>query len=235
MTIEEYFGDWLKVIDKQELYKVINKINMLYKTQQCEPAYNNIFKAFNITPYSDLCIVSLAQDPYPQKGVATGICFGNQKSVSKLSPSLEVLREAVINFEIPHNLITFDPSLEEWSKQGVLLLNSALTVEVDKPNSHSVIWRPFIISLLRNLSAINPGLIYILWGTEAKTFRRYISNTNNVYTMPHPAYCARTNTKIPHSLFNELNTLLYLQYGRCIEWYKEETFEYEEVCNYEDR
>ena len=235
MTIEEYFGDWLRVIDKQELFKVTNKVNELYKTQECEPAYHNIFKAFNITPYSDLCIVSIAQDPYPQKGVATGICFGNQKSVLSLSPSLEVLKEAVIDFEVPHNLITFDPTLEEWSKQGVLLLNSALTVEVDKPNSHSVIWRPFIISLLKNLSAINPGLIYILWGGEAKTFMRYISNANKVFTMPHPAYCARTNTKIPHSLFVELNSIIHSFYGRRIEWFKEEKFEYEEVCSYEDR
>ena len=65
MTLEEYFGDWMKVIDKAELYKVINKINVLYKTQKCEPAYNNIFRAFNITPYSELCVVSIAQDPYP--------------------------------------------------------------------------------------------------------------------------------------------------------------------------
>lgn len=62
MTLEEYFGDWMKVIDKAELYKVINRINVLYKTQKCEPAYNNIFRAFNVTLYSELCVVSIAQD-----------------------------------------------------------------------------------------------------------------------------------------------------------------------------
>lgn len=79
MTLEEYFGDWLKVIDKQELFKVTKEINTLYKTHQCEPAYNNIFKVFNITPYSELCIVSLSLDPYFQKDVATGIAIGNKK------------------------------------------------------------------------------------------------------------------------------------------------------------
>ena len=224
MTIEEYFGDWLRVIDKQELFKVTNKVNELYKTQECEPAYNNIFRAFNITPYSELCVVSIAQDPYPQSGVSTGVCFGNKKDVVKLSPSLEIIKEAVIDFEIPHNLITFDPTLEEWSKQGILLLNSALTVETNKPNSHSVLWRPFMISLLKNLSAINPGLIYILWGAEAKTFSSYINKNNIVFKMPHPAYYARTNTKIPHSFFVEVQNTVLKYYGKKIEWFKEEHF-----------
>lgn len=62
MTYEEYFGEWIKVIDKTELYKVLKEVNVLYKTHKCEPTYDNIFRAFNITPYSELCIVSLAQD-----------------------------------------------------------------------------------------------------------------------------------------------------------------------------
>lgn len=162
--------------------------------------------------------------PYPQSGVSTGVCFGNKKDVVKLSPSLEIIKEAVIDFEIPHNLITFDPTLEEWSKQGILLLNSALTVETNKPNSHSVLWRPFMISLLKNLSAINPGLIYILWGAEAKTFSSYINKNNIVFKMPHPAYYARTNTKIPHSFFVEVQNTVLKYYGKKIEWFKEEHF-----------
>ena len=224
MTLEEYFGDWLKVIDKEKLFEVTKKINVLYKTQKCEPAYNNIFRAFNITPYSELCVVSIAQDPYPQSGVSTGVCFGNKKDVVRLSPSLEIIKEAVIDFEIPHNMITFDPTLEEWSKQGILLLNSALTVETNKPNSHSVLWRPFMISLLKNLSAINPGLIYILWGAEAKTFSSYINKNNIVFKMPHPAYYARTNTKISHSFFVEVQNTVLKYYGKKIEWFKEEHF-----------
>ena len=221
MKLTEYFGDWLKVIDKQELFKVVSKINECYKTSVCEPSYHDIFKVFNITPYNDLSIVMLGQDPYFQKNVATGIAFANKKSVTELSPSLQVLKEAVIDFEVPHNSINFDPSLEEWSKQGVLLLNSALTVEVNKPNSHAVIWRPFIISLLKNLSAINPGLIYVLFGNEAKTFKRYIEKGNIIYFMPHPAYYARTKTKLPHSFFITLNKLIKAKYNKQIIWYKE--------------
>lgn len=224
MKLEEYFGDWLKVIDKQELYKVVNNINTLYKTHSCEPAYNNIFRAFHITPYNNLKLVSLAQDVYPQHNVSTGICFANKKDVVKLSPSLEILKEAIIDFEIPHNLITFDPTLEEVSKQGVLLLNSALTVETDKPNSHTYIWRPFISSLLKNLSVYNPGLVYILWGNVAKSFESYITSAYKIYKMPHPAYYARTNTKIPSSFFTELNNTIFHCFNEKIKWFKEEYY-----------
>jgi uracil-DNA glycosylase len=224
MTTEEYFGRWLDVIDRDELFKVTKQIYALYKTKSCEPAYTDIFKSFNITPYDKLKIVSLGMDPYNQHGVSTGIAFANRKSVVKLSPSLEILKEAIIDFEIPHSLITFDPSLEEVSKQGVLLLNSALTVETNKTNSHTHIWRPFISSLLRNLSAYNPGLIYVLWGNVAKSFESFINKNNIVFKMPHPAYYARTNTKIPHSFFVELNNIVYHHFGTKIEWFKEEKF-----------
>lgn len=225
MTLKEYFGDWLRVIDTRELYKVVDVVNRLYKTRVCEPAYNNIFKAFHVTPYSELCIVSLGQDPYPQKGVATGISFGNKNDISELSPSLQVIKKAVIDFEVPHNFITFDPSLEEWSRQGILLLNSALTVEVGKPLSHSIVWSDFMKSFLQNLSAVNPGLIYILWGSTAKMFRKYIKNPGKIYNMSHPAYYARTDTQIPHSFFRELSSVVKYNFNKDIKWYKEEAYE----------
>ena len=221
MTLEEYFGDWLKVIDTKVLFEVTNRINALYQTCECEPSYTDIFKAFHVTPYKELCIVNLAMDPYPQKGISTGIAFGNKKDVVELSPSLQVIKESVIDFEIPHKCCIFDPTLEEWSKQGILLLNSALTVEVNKPGSHSDIWRNFTKSLLQNLSAINPGLIYVLWGNAAKAFSPYINKNNHVFKMCHPAYYARTNTKIPHSFFVELKDIVLKYYGKEIQWFKE--------------
>lgn len=235
MTLEEYFGDWLKVIDKQELFKVVDALNTIYKTKSCEPEYSNIFKAFNITPYNKLKIISLGQDVYPQHGVSTGVCFANKKDTVELSPSLQVLKEAIIDFEIPHYFYNFDPTLEEISKQGVLLINSALTVETDRIGSHTYLWRPFIKSFLKNLSLYNPGLIYILWGNTAKSFEPYISKDNIVYKMPHPAYYARTNTKIDSRFFKELNNTVYYHFGEKIEWFTEEKYiENEEIYNCQD-
>ena len=133
---------------------------------------------------------------------------------------------------ISHYFCNFDPTLEEISKQGVLLINSALTVETNKIGSHTCLWRPFIKSLFKNLSLYNPGLIYILWGNTAKSFEPYISKGNIVYKMQHPAYYARTNTKIDSKFFKELNRVVYYHFGEKIEWFTEEKYiENEEVYN----
>ena len=112
MTLEEYFGDWLRVIDRAELDKVLTILNRMYKVKPICPAQENVFKAFNLCKYHDCKVVFMGQDPYPQKGVATGILFGNDASTNEndWSPSLKVVRDSVIDLRRPHNLITFDPS-----------------------------------------------------------------------------------------------------------------------------
>jgi uracil-DNA glycosylase len=221
MTLEEYFGDWSKVIDLRELTKIINILNQCYATKMITPEYRDIFKAFTLCSKKDCHTIFVAQDPYPQKGVATGVAFGNKEGTPVLSPSLEVIKEAAINYEIPHPPYTFDNTLESWGKQGILLLNSALTCEVNKPGSHVMLWRPFISKLLQNLSNTSTGLIYVLFGQQAQTFEPYINkNFNNVIKIHHPAYYARTHTKMPYWVFTEINKLLKDLYGTSINWYK---------------
>lgn len=222
MQIEEYFGDWLKVIDVNELYKVVNKLNVLYQGKPVVPAYGDIFKAFTLCSEHDCKIVMLAQDPYPQKGVATGLAFANKEGTTKLSPSLEVIKEAAINYEIPHPPLKFDVTLESWAKQGILMLNSALTCEMNKVGSHVMLWRPFISKLLHNLSNNNPGLVYVLFGDKARTFEPYINKRfNSIIKVRHPAYYAKTHTKMPYWVFTELNKLMKSSYGVPIKWYDE--------------
>lgn len=133
MTLEEYFGEWMRVIDKRSLEEVLNKLGPEYKRKPICPAQSKMFRAFELCPYNDLKVVMLGQDPYPQKGVATGILFGNDKEVAEenLSPSLQV-------------------------------------IEVE-----------------------------------------------------HPAYFARTNTKMPYEVFRNVSNLVKGIYGVPIEWYKE--------------
>ena len=222
MTIEEYFGDWLKVLDKKSLIEVTNRVMALAKTKPICPDISNIFKAFEVCPYKDLKIVMLGQDPYPQKGVATGILFGNKTDVKELSPSLNIIKEAAINFEVPHYCINFDPTLESWAKQGILMINSALTVEMNKIGSHVMIWRNFISCLLKHLSQRETGLIYVLFGKQAQTFEPYINKQfNTIINMEHPAYFARTHTKMPYKLFIDLSKMTEEKYGVPIEWYKQ--------------
>ena len=225
MTIGEYFGRWMKVIDKDELKRVLSGLKKVHPSLLC-PSMPDIFRAFELCPYDQCKVVFIGQDPYPQKGVATGILFGNRKEVDEesLSPSLQVIKESVINFEIPHNFITFDNSLESWAKQGILMINSALTTEIGKVGIHMMKLRPFMIAFLKQMSLINPGIIYVLFGSQAQILEPYIGKNNYVLKEQHPAYYARMHKRMPSNVWNVVSRLVYDLYGERIEWYKEETF-----------
>ena len=226
MTIDEYFGDWMKVLDRKETVKIMNWLKTTDSSTLC-PSIKNVFKAFKLCSYNECKVIFVGQDPFPQKGVAQGVLFGNSSNTpeDKLSPSLKVVKESVINFDITHNLITFDPTLESWAKQGILMLNSALTTEVGKVGIHTLKWRPFIGSFLKNMSEKNPGIIYVFFGSQAKSLNTYINNNNNYKLfIEHPAYYARLNKRMPSDIWYTVQKLVYNIYGTSIEWYKEETF-----------
>ena len=224
MTLDEYFGDWMKVIDRAELNNVMAKVGQEYRRKPLCPAQSNVFRAFEFCPLKDLKVVMLGQDPYPQKGVATGLALANNSETleSELSPSLKVIKEAAINFEVPHYCIIFDQTLESWARQGILMLNSALTVEMNKIGSHVMLWRPFIAKLLKNLSEYNTAIVYVLFGRQAQTFKPYInSRFNHIIEIEHPAYFVRKDTKMPHQLFVDISNKVKEIYGVPIKWYEE--------------
>lgn len=209
MSLVEYFRDWLKVIDKNELYSAINKINTTDFSTLC-PNYDNIFNCFTACKLHDLKVVILGMSPYPQLNKATGIAFGNKRETldKDLSPSLQVIKESVINYEIPQKSGIFDPSFEDWEKQGVLMLNCALTCKVGLPSSHLGLWRPFISKLIYNMSRYMTACVYVLFGEEAKTFEPYISQYNYVIKEKHPSYYARNHKKLRYTLWDEINNHL---------------------------
>lgn len=227
MTIEEYFGEWSKVIDLKEAERILKKL-VTYPII-C-PNLKDIFKAFHLCPYNSLRVVILGQDPYnnlnsvSKEPVATGIAFANKPDtpINNLSPSLTVLRESVIDFSIPHKTINFDCSLEKWETQGVLMLNSALSCELGKAGSHTLLWRPFIKSLLSKLSSNLTGIVYVLMGTDAQSFEPYINTRfNHVIRIRHPSWYARTRTNMPSDIWNQINSILIGQNGYGIEWFQE--------------
>lgn len=228
MTIEEYFGDWMRVIDKPEAVKIMGWLKTVNPNTLC-PALPNVFRAFKLCSLKDCRVVMIGMDPYPDKFMgkprATGILFGNNKDVpeDKLSPSLQVVKESAINFEIPHNIITFDQTLESWAKQGILMINSALTCELNKVGSHVNQWRPFVSKLLKNLSERETGIVYILFGRQAQTLKPYINERyNDIIEIEHPAYFARSNKIMPYSVFRQMNDILYGRYGERITLFNEE-------------
>lgn len=228
MTIDEYFGDWMRVLDRAETMKIMGWLRKVNPNTLC-PALSNVFRAFELCSYRDCKVVMIFQDPYPQqiKGIpiATGIPIGNAPNTPKdeLSPSLQVVKESAINYEVPHGIVTFDNSLESWARQGILMLNSALTCEVNKVGSHTNVWRPFISKLIKNLSNSFTGVVYVLFGKDTQSLRPYINERyNDIIEIEHPAYFARTNKIMPYSVFKQMNDILYGRYGEKITLFKEE-------------
>lgn len=212
MSLIERLGNWYNVFDKEELNYVLNQLRVLYKTDTIMPASNSIFKTFEICPFDKCKVIMLFQDPYPQKNVATGIAVGNAVTATSLSPSLRKLKEAV-----PDLSEDFDNTLESWCKQGVLMLNSSLTVKVDKPNSHALLWRPFISSFLEKYSECNEAIIYVLFGNQAQTFKPYIKNSLLTLETKHPAYLVRSKQPMPN-VFSVINNTLVATNKTPINW-----------------
>ena len=224
MSIEEYFGEWSKVIDLKEADRLIKKLS----SQRICPQAKDIFKAFRLCPLSNLRLVVLGQDPYSDlyngKPRATGIAFANSPDTPKkdFSPSLNILMESVIDFTIPHRRVIFDPSLEKWEAQGVLLLNSALSCETGRVGSHALLWRPFIKSLLTRLSDYHTGIVYVLMGSHAQTFEPYINKQfNHIIHIRHPSWYARQRTRMPSEIWQQVNNILIGLNGSGSKWYEE--------------
>ena len=223
MSIEEYFGDWSKVLDLEETNKIVHKV----KNIPICPVLSDIFRAFKLCRYNDLRVVVIGQDPYSnlrnKVPVATGLAFANtvDTPLHSFSPSLDILRDSVMSFSNSDETTNFDPSLEKWASQGVLLLNSALTCQVGKTGSHMLLWRPFMKSLLINLSERLTGIVYVLMGSNAQSLEVFInSKTNHIIKTRHPSYYARTGTSMPSDIWRKINKILIGINGYGIKWYE---------------
>lgn len=204
MSEKEFFGDWFPLINFNSLSKVLNRLT---NERNFTPKHEDVFKAFTKCSLSDLKVVFLGMDPYPQKGVATGIAFGNKKGTpyDRYSPSLKIIYESLLEYsqDLPYG---FDCTLESWCSQGVLMLNSSLTVEVNKPGSHFLIWNSFISELLYNISKCKPNTLFVFFGNQAQSFIPSIGNCKYLCCV-HPSYCARKNELLPN-IFSEIDVAI---------------------------
>ena len=190
------FGStWVKALGEdyfssKDFIYLANKVAELREKTTVFPSRRDIFKAFRYTPYTDVKVVILGQDPY-HDGSADGLSFSNSIT-NKISPSLRNILKEVEN-EFPENKDNIsngrlDPQdLSRWAKQGVLMLNTALTVEKSNAGSHLELWMPFTIKVFQALNNKN-DIVWILLGKEAQKFSRLITNkTHTILTASHPA------------------------------------------------
>lgn len=153
------------------------------------PAQQKMFNAFKYTPFNDVKVVILGQDPYPSLGLADGLAFSSNIPTVCPASLRNILKEVE---EDIHNGLSLERtstySLETWAKQGVLLLNTALTVEANDAGSHVLLWNPFTVNVLNILNEQKEDLIFLLWGKQANFFKIYIdSNKHYILEAAHPS------------------------------------------------
>lgn len=206
---KEVFGKWMDFIDENMLLRYRNMLmQCTLNNVPIEPSPERVFSCFKHTKAENLKVVILGQDPYFD-GSATGLAFANTADRKVLSPSLKVIKDSVLSLVDSEENPKFDQTLESWAEQGILLLNSALTVRRGEPGSHMKAWRPFIERLLVAISG-NTNACFLLFGKTAWTFKDCIfDNDRGVFMEYHPAYYARNNTPMPNTVWK--NMLEYVQ------------------------
>lgn len=182
------------------------------------PPLKQVFRAFEECPYDKLKVVIIGQDPYPTLGVADGISF-SCSNTNKLQPSLKFIFEEIERTVYQGFPTGQDPDLKRWSNQGILMLNTALTVEVGKIGSHYEIWRPFTAYLLDWLNNYNPGLVYVYMGKKAEEWSQLTNDNNYKFTVKHPASAAYNGSKWDsNDIFTKVSEVVKKNSGESIQW-----------------
>ena len=183
-------NDWLEPLkpefSKPYYRKLYQTVNEEYRTHQIFPPADDIFNAFALTPLHEVKVVILGQDPYHGEGQAHGLCFSVKPDV-EIPPSLVNIYKELqddCGCEIPNN-----GYLTKWAKQGVLLLNTVLTVRAHQANSHRGIgWDEFTDAAIRILNEQDRPMVFILWGRPAQMKKSMLTNPNHlIIESPHPS------------------------------------------------
>ena len=188
-----------------------------YETQRIYPPHPDVFNALRYSSYADTKVVILGQDPYHQEGQAHGLCFSVNRGV-KIPPSLlniyKELKED-IGMEIPSH-----GCLSSWASQGVLLLNAVLTVRDSMPNSHKGRgWETFTDVIIRRLNEREKPIVFILWGTNAKTKEKLITAKHHlILTGTHPSPLSAHTGFFGGAYFSRANRFLELENQEPINW-----------------
>lgn len=181
------------------------------------PEEKNVFNALELTPFESVKVVILGQDPYHGFGQAHGLSFSVQKGIP-LPPSLRNIYKELqedIGGELPT-----EGDLSHWAKQGVLLLNTVLTVEEGNANSHKGMgWERLTNRLIESLNGLKHPVIFILWGKPAQDKEKLITNPNHVILKaPHPSPLSAYRGFFGSKPFSKVNDILIQQGQTPIRW-----------------
>ena len=205
--IDSLNTDFKDILKNEYLSDVEEKLEAEYdKFSGCIDIYppeNFIFNAFNQFNIADCRVLILGQDPYINKGEAMGLCFSVPNDC-KMPPSL---RNIFKELESEYGVLRTNKDLSDWAEQGVLLMNTALTVLAGKSNYHAKIWKDYTDKIIEDLSKRNPNIIYVLWGKFAQDKEKLIHN-GTVIKGVHPSPLSASRGFFGCNHFKQVNEKL---------------------------
>lgn len=214
-------SSWNKVLmdefSKPYFEQLTSFVRNEYNSKNIYPKGADIFRAFDLTPFDNVKVVILGQDPYHEPNQAHGLCFSVQDGI-KFPPSLQnIFKELVaeMDFKIPQS-----GNLSSWAEQGVLLLNATLTVEAHKAGSHqNKGWEQFTDAVIHKLAESREGLVFILWGAYAQKKGAFIDTTKHcVLKSPHPSPLSAHRGFFGNNHFGKANEYITKNGGTPINW-----------------
>ena len=213
-------NDWLAPLTPEfakPYYRELYKVKEEYATHMIFPPSNEVFSAFELTPLADVKVVILGQDPYHNVGQAHGLCFSVKPDV-EIPPSLVNIYK-----ELHDDLGCYIPNngyLVKWAKQGVLMLNTVLTVRAHQANSHRGIgWEEFTNAAIRVLNEQDRPIVFILWGSPAQRKKEMLNNPKHlILEAPHPSPLSAYRGFFGSKPFSQTNAFLEKNGLTPIDW-----------------
>ena len=214
---EDWFEELKEIFTSAEIKEIYTKLEIEYQNKTVLPEKDKIFNAFNLCPYKKLSVVIIGQDPYIHKEEANGLAFSVNKGI-KLPPSLKNIFKEIEN-ETNKKPNYNNGDLTYLAKQGVLLLNSVLTVIENISGSHQYIgWEKITNKIITQINKNKKNIVFILWGNYAKKKIKLIdSNKNLILTSAHPSPLSAKKF-FNNNHFNATNEYLIKKNKSPIEW-----------------
>lgn len=222
MTLREQIGKWydLPSIQYQFSKQYMKKLSAILRVERMNhtirPSKDNVFRALRLTPPNEVKVVIVGQDPYPHEA-ANGLAFSASPSLEDNPPSLENIFKELeddIGFQPYHN-----PDLSRWAKQGVLLLNTRLTVRDKHPGSHRNIgWEKFTSLIIDYICGKEKPVVFLLWGRDAHLLGNTIPKPHSVFYSAHPSPRSASRGFFGTKPFSRANEVLEKNYNTKIDW-----------------
>ena len=207
----------LQPIKESDYFKNLwEKVTLQYNSTQCFPPKDEIFRALELTEFDDVEVVIIGQDPYHNDGQANGLCFSVSENVTA-PPSL---KNIFIELKEDVGVERKNKDLQDWAKQGVLLLNATLTVQAHQPNSHKNLgWEVFTDFIIKEISDKKENVVFVLWGAFAQKKASLIdSNKHHILQSAHPSPFSVYRGFFGSKPFSKINNYLLKKGKKPIVW-----------------